>query len=190
MGRLGMPSMLTETLYLLEGQDDPRFRLLLLMPTVIASGGWEPGKVHLVRFLRLRARLRALFPVLEGVVDRALLVLLGRVSGFDEKKLDTIHCMYGYIRLVPGHPQRGSGRPKAKEMGDTPEFKEAHVPIDIGKDGGDEEDDDEALAREPTIYFPLPHITTHGRLCVPRFPGFGPALTQAVGLIDAFHRGA
>ncbi len=134
--------------------------------------------IHLPRFLALRARLRTAFPTLAPVSDAALLAILAEAV---EGSGSTVADDFALVRLVPGHPERGDGKPQTEAERKKARFGE--VPQDVGKGG-----------REPG-----PRSYCHGMLPFTSMRGMAvslldsarlrPAVNQAMALIDAFHHG-
>lgn len=172
----------TSLLYLLEGSDpSSTFQLLF------AEGRGKEFRVcgpqlHLPRFLALRARLRLAFPRLASVSDAVLFGLLAHISGSSCSSTGAYEASTcAFIRLMPGHPERGCGQPTKAEQELFKVYEHGNgVPVALG-DGDVEPADDLGKG-----WFKIRGLCVLSIRHPIDFSGVG----KAIKLIDAFHRGA
>jgi hypothetical protein len=134
----------------------------------------EPD-LHLPNFLALRSRGRAAYPVLGPLSDVAYLTVLAKaVRG------PAVAGEFALVRLMPGHPERGDGRPATEAERDAARW--GKVPEDTARTGG-------PITRDYCGGM-MPFTSMRG-MAVPLLDRrrLRPAVNEAMALIDAFHRG-
>lgn len=127
--------------YLLQGND-----CHLLLQMAHGQGATE-AKLHLPRYLHLRARLRSSFPDVALVPDSTLLALLTFLYRLGWRHItDTVKDIaaeFSFVRLMEGHPERGEGQPTEAELkaaGSRCRDRGPSPPADLAADAGHADD--------------------------------------------------